>query len=170
MRQPSHCTRVTPHLEGPNSKELGEHVAAHSLPHTPYLDTRCALYARPLSHSTSHRWICPNSGASDQQGLRNRADGIGLLIYSACPRFTRAARCGWVFCGYSGKAAVRSTGHAGAARSRGQPMVLIRPSASDAGCQRCCSPLRLSTVWSRLPCRVLSQGCSGFHIQILCGI
>lgn len=73
----------------------------------------------------------------------------------------------WVsICGYSGKAAVRSTGHAWAARSRGQPMFLIRPSASYAGCQRCCTPLRISTAWSRLHCRVLSQGCSGFHVQI----
>lgn len=47
-------------------------------------------------YSTSPRWICHNSGASDQQGLRNRAGGIGLLIYSACPRFTCVARSGWV--------------------------------------------------------------------------
>lgn len=114
-------------------------------PHTPCQDTRYALYARPSSHSTSCRWICPSSGASDQQGLHSRADGIGLLIYSTWPRFTRLARFGWVT---HGKAAVRFTGHAWVARSRGQSMFLIRPRASDAGCQCRCTPLCLSTQYS----------------------
>lgn len=129
--------------------------------------------SRPLSHSTSRGWICPSSGASDQQGLRNRADGIGLLIYTTAPArgspALRAMGREGGYSGYLGKAAVRSAGDAWAARSRGQPMFLIRPSASNAGSHGRCTPLRLSTVRVEAASpHSPPRGCSGLQYLDSC--